>query len=1504
MKTIPTHSFTRQMIPAIFAMMLSGAGSAIAFNGGDGSPGNPYQVATAADLNDVRDHLGAHFVQTADIDLGDPAWSSGEGWLPIGTARVGIIDANYAPFTGTYDGGGFEISNLTLNRQTSDIQGLFGVTDSAVVRNVRLVGVSLTARRYSGALVGSARESLVEFVSASGSISGSSDRIGGLIGSAESSLVQVAVTDMTVSGGDRTGGLVGYNNGEIHYSSSQGSVTGASSTGGLVGYHHAPGLVTDCFSHANVSGSSAVGGFAGAAWNSTSMIRRCFSTGTVAGSGSNIGGFLGQRANSAQVDHAYWNVQSSGLTESAMGEGKTTAEMRQAATFPAFDFGIAWAIDEGVGYATLDAVSYNPAAPPEILPENLPGSGTAGDPYLISTPAELNAMRRDLAAHYRLNADIDLSNTIVWNGGRGWEPVGYSRVGTTTGRQPFTGSLDGAGHTLSNLSLNRPATEVQGLFGYVEGAVLRNLSVTDAAIHAGRYSGILAGYLVSSDVEFVRVSGLLTGPGVRLGGIAGSANGSRIQMAEAEMTIVGQNEAGALVGYNNGEIRYSSATGSVTGASSTGGFVGFHHAPGIIADCFSHAAASGATAVGGFAGGAWNSTSMITRCFSTGAVTGGESNVGGFLGQRANSAQVYHCYWDTESSLQNTSAMGTGKTTAGMRQSATFPAFDFHIAWSLTEGVTYPALAAAAYDPGPPAEILPSELPGSGTVNNPYQIATAAQLNAMRGDLAAHYRLTADIDLANTIVWDLGRGWEPVGYSLVGTTAGRQAFTGSLDGAGHVISNLTLNRPANEVQGLFGYTEDALIHNLSITNAAINAKRYAGVLAGQTVASHTGFIHTSGLLVTNPAERAGGMTGSAHTGTILASQSTTRVLGGNESGGLVGWNDGEIRYSRTSGAVTGAETVGGLVGYHRDPGLITDCLSDSPVHGTSRVGGLVGAAWNSNCQLMHSFSVGPVTGTGSDLGGLLGYRANSADVHYCYWDTGRSGQTESAMGEGKTTAEMRQAESFPTYHFGRIWTIEEGVSDPALVEFAALSPYQPALVMPADLPGAGTPENPYRIATATELHAMRHDLAAHYRLVADIDLTDSALWDAGRGWNPVGYSRVGTSAGRQAFTGSLDGAGHTIAHLAINRPALEVAGLFGYAEGAKIRNLRVTAAVARAGRYSGIIAGQLVNSIAENLSVAAEINSTGNRLGGAVGFQSGGSATGLVVSAVVIGANEAGGVAGYQTGEIHRSSASGHVTGNTAVGGFSGVISSPGVALDSFSHATVTGADRVGGFAGEMWSGGLRAARCYSAGAVVSDGTWVGGFVAYPANSPTVSFCYWDTQASRIATDPLAASRMTAEMTHPHASNTYEEWDFATVWNSDTSGSNAGYPLPRDSEVPLDWYLTHGIAPAEGQTWADLDRIDWLGKGMTLHEEFLAGTDPADPQSRFAATPPAAEGTGIEIHFQPSLPERRYTLFRTTDLSDWIVVPGMQNVPGGNGPLIDAEPPEGSAFYRIEVSLP
>ncbi len=437
------------------------------FAGGSGTPADPYLVATAEQLNSVRDHLDAHFRQTADIDLGVAPWNGGEGWVPMGTSL--------APFTGNYDGDGYAIRNLTINRPNSSYQGLFVRISGASFLNVHLQDVDLQTKGNSGALAADIRaDSRIEKLTVTGAIyGGQGSYVGGLAGTMSSSLLHRVAVTATVQGASYTGGLIGsvVSGGEIRHTHSAGSVQGLDRVGGLAGYLESGiPIVSDTYSWASVSGRENVGGLIGQDF--TGRIYRSYSSGPVTGTGTYVGGFLGQ-SGPTSFD-CYWDTQSSGQLTSAGGEGvtgKTTAQMQQQATYQHYNFIALWTMDAGNGYPVFQDLDRY-ALPQSVDLADLAGSGTLQDPYLITTLHELNAVRQDPTASYWVTNDIDLADTVVWDYGRGWTPIGESL-------KPFTGNFDGGGHTIRNLTINRPRTSFQGFFQKVDGAELFNIRLQD-----------------------------------------------------------------------------------------------------------------------------------------------------------------------------------------------------------------------------------------------------------------------------------------------------------------------------------------------------------------------------------------------------------------------------------------------------------------------------------------------------------------------------------------------------------------------------------------------------------------------------------------------------------------------------------------------------------------------------------------------------------------------------------------------------------------------------------------------------------------------------------------------------------------------------------------------------------------------------------------------------------------------------------------------------------------
>jgi hypothetical protein len=187
---------------------------------------------------------------------------------------------------------------------------------------------------------------MVEDCFTAGTVTGS--RAGGLVGDLEGSVARCYST-ASVSGGSELGGLVGYHFGLINTSWAGGEVAGGTAVGGLVGYCvvgdgiHLPYFdtkVTDSYATGAVRGDSAVGGLIGA---NEGTLLRCYSTGAVTISGVappvngkySMGGLVGSDKSVSKWDilGCFWDKTTSGLSTSAGGTGKTTAEMQNVATY-------------------------------------------------------------------------------------------------------------------------------------------------------------------------------------------------------------------------------------------------------------------------------------------------------------------------------------------------------------------------------------------------------------------------------------------------------------------------------------------------------------------------------------------------------------------------------------------------------------------------------------------------------------------------------------------------------------------------------------------------------------------------------------------------------------------------------------------------------------------------------------------------------------------------------------------------------------------------------------------------------------------------------------------------------------------------------------------------------------------------------------------------------------------------------------------------------------------
>ena len=344
-------------------------------------------------------------------------------------------------------------------------------------------------------------------------------------------------------------------------------------------------------------------------------------------------------------------------------------------------------------------------------------------------------------------------------------------------------------------------------------------------------------------------------------------------------------------------------------------------------------------------------------------------------------------------------------------------------------------------------------------------IRNAAQLQAMKNNLAGSYCLANDID-AGSIA-----NFVPIGD-------GNNPFTGKLFGNGRVIRNLRINSGAAYV-ALFGAADNALIRDVGLVNADIvsTGGAYVGGLVGFVLAnagvSDIRRVYVTGRIgSTNTGSYMGGIVSSTAGLTLADSWSSAEVKGGSVVGGALGYasgntatvsrvhatgpvicgadicyaggligivESGAVDLSYASGPVTAqAGSSGGLVGLAEDATIRRSHALGAVTVGTAgSAGGLIGLMTNST--LAQVYAVGRVAGEGAAmLGGLVGQAVNANSVAAAIWDTATSQQTVSAAGIGRTTVQLRNA--LPV-GFGNNWAITAKRSYPFLddadIDFAA-----------------------------------------------------------------------------------------------------------------------------------------------------------------------------------------------------------------------------------------------------------------------------------------------------------------------------------------------------------------------------------------------------------------------------------------------------------------------------------
>ena len=282
--------------------------------------------------------------------------------------------------------------------------------------------------------------------------------------------------------------------------------------------------------------------------------------------------------------------------------------------------------------------------------------------------------------------------------------------------------------------------------------------------------------------------------------------------------------------------------------------------------------------------------------------------------------------------------------------------------------------------------------------------------------------------------------------------SGAQGFVGGLAGSLDGFSVLENSNSLGEVNA-FGARIGGAIGSLSFLSKVENSYAEGDVVSeqGSLVGGFVGFCsgssinksHATGEInVGQDVSAVGGFAGgciaeNVGDSTIENSYSSGNIVGGEAwIGGLVGYTKGlsifDVNiigsYSEGDVDLSSGTRVGGLVGSAEDLGL-SDSYALGKVKGEDSIGGLIGYVADSNVK--NSYSVGRVQGS-SNFGGLIGLGGGTPIIS-SYWDIETSGQSfSSGGGEGKSTSEMMDKNTFVNWDFDNIWAIAQGESYPFL----------------------------------------------------------------------------------------------------------------------------------------------------------------------------------------------------------------------------------------------------------------------------------------------------------------------------------------------------------------------------------------------------------------------------------------------------------------------------------------
>jgi len=975
---------------------------AVVFAGGNGTVVDPFQISNCAQLQRMN--------EINDIDCNVAPFNTGAGFDPVGKTGANLFDFN---------GQGFSITGLFINRPTTDNVGLFGFIDGSPINNVNLIDVNIIGRDKVGGLVGFKRFGLIENVSVSGAVKGRNSvgimagagffpqllnddatgtvsgftKVGGLIGEIQrNNFINNSFAIANVSGTNEIGGLAGSFQGVglMENSYSEGSVSGFNSVGGLVGRFFTGAVINNSNSGATVTGSSTSSSVGGLVGSSSGAIDNSFATGSVTGR-QRVGGLVGSTARGSSLGNSFatGNVVVTGASPRYIG-GLVGFNNERSITnsFATGNVTANSAIDVGglVGISTRSARILNTFATGNVIGfqrvGGLVGSQSGEAPSILNSYATGDVSGR-----------IDVGGLLGENGrGFGLANTGIVRdsyaTGSVSGVNVF--GIDRGGGLVGR---NSPTGAI------IENSYYNNHSGNPDVCVGSSPSQVQCGVVQNNEAFFFNKCNAPMNKGdfftTPVWGVQAGDHSCLLGIGEGCSQAI--NDCTPACG--NGVIEGTEqcddgATVNEDGCSSTCTFeTGFSCTPGVPSSCEVDLCARIIpvdTDGDGFR--------EISNCCQLAAV-------------RNHIAESYELISNVDC---NVAPFNTGEGFEPIRDGfmGIFNGSGFNITGLYINRPSESDVGLFGRHGTHPVTLIGGLIRDVGLID--VNITGLDRTGGLIGR-GSNRGTIIDSFVTGNVKGHRGVGGVAssmrviVGSSFEGNVRGSRDVGGLL-GSGDIIRNSfakgTVFGSVFQVGGLVGRG-----NRISDSYAEVDVSSGAGLTGGLVGRLDSGFIINSNASgsVTSGSSLVGGLVGDAR-GSVINSSATGNVSGGAFVGGLVGFGRnaaadifnsfatgsvsgtnvevggligrntaGDIGDSFATGDVSGRDEVGGFAG--RSTGTIDRSNSTGNVAGRSIVGGFVGrnGISSNNGIINNSFSTGNVIGTGS-VGGFGGQQENVGSV--------------------------------------------------------------------------------------------------------------------------------------------------------------------------------------------------------------------------------------------------------------------------------------------------------------------------------------------------------------------------------------------------------------------------------------------------------------------------------------------------------------------------------------------